>query len=174
MPWSALPSRTAIVASDVFSPLTIVNQDEDNRQNLYYFPEIFLMDILQGNRWSPLLVPFVSLPLPLISIKKWVYASMSWSQINCSLESKIGWEYRQMRLHFLRCVKDWNKVFRIINEGTIIVFLDIIHRPVFIKNNISETGFCLRLLLEAIQLGPLDTASLCLRFFCRRRQNPVS
>jgi hypothetical protein len=29
-------------------------------------------------------------------------------------------------------------------NGSIINLLDIIHRPVFIKNNVSETGFCLR------------------------------
>jgi hypothetical protein len=43
------------------------------------------------------------------------------------------------------------------------MFQDIIHRPVFIqkhvpvyfsKHNVSETGFCLRLQLKPIQLGP--------------------
>jgi hypothetical protein len=38
----------------------------------------------------------------------------------------------------------------------IIVFLDIIHRPVFI---VSESGFCLRLQVEPTQLGPIDRAS---------------
>jgi hypothetical protein len=36
--------------------------------------------------------------------------------------------------------------------NTIIVFLDMIHRPVLFKHNISETGFCLRLQVEPTQL----------------------
>jgi hypothetical protein len=44
------------------------------------------------------------------------------------------------------------------------MFLDIIHRPVLYKTyNVSETGFCLRLQVEPIQLGPIDRASPCLR-----------
>jgi hypothetical protein len=36
--------------------------------------------------------------------------------------------------------------------------MDIIHRPVFyLKHNVSETGFCLRLQVEFIQLGFLKT-----------------
>jgi hypothetical protein len=38
----------------------------------------------------------------------------------------------------------------------------MIHRPVFyLKHDISETGFCLRFQVEPTQLGPVDTASLC-------------
>jgi hypothetical protein len=34
------------------------------------------------------------------------------------------------------------------------------HRPVYItKQNISETGFCLRLQVEPTQLGPIDRAT---------------
>jgi hypothetical protein len=45
------------------------------------------------------------------------------------------------------------------------MFLDIIHRPVFIEKhgpvyfseyNVSETGFCLRLQVKPTQLGPID------------------
>jgi hypothetical protein len=44
------------------------------------------------------------------------------------------------------------------------MFLGIIHRPVFyLKYNISETEFCLRLQIKPIQLGPIDTASPYLR-----------
>jgi hypothetical protein len=39
--------------------------------------------------------------------------------------------------------------------------LDIIHRPVlYLKHNVSETGFYLRLQVEPTQLGPMDTISL--------------
>jgi hypothetical protein len=49
--------------------------------------------------------------------------------------------------------------------STIIVFQDIIHRPVFIylNHNVSEIGFYLRLLVEPTQLGPIDRASPFLR-----------
>jgi hypothetical protein len=48
------------------------------------------------------------------------------------------------------------------------MFLDIIHRPVFIwkhrpvyisKHNVSETGFCLRFQVKPTQLSPIDRAS---------------
>jgi hypothetical protein len=39
------------------------------------------------------------------------------------------------------------------------MFLDIIHRPVYIsKHNVPETGFCLRLQVPPTQLGPVDRA----------------
>jgi hypothetical protein len=45
-----------------------------------------------------------------------------------------------------------------------IMLLDSIHRPVyFSKHNISETGFCLRLQVEPIQLVTIDRASPYLR-----------
>jgi hypothetical protein len=38
-----------------------------------------------------------------------------------------------------------------------IMFLYIIHRPIFIlKHNVSESGFCLRLEAKSVQLGPSD------------------
>jgi hypothetical protein len=42
--------------------------------------------------------------------------------------------------------------------NTIIEFLDIIHRPVFyLKHNVSETGFCLRLIYAQLsRLLPED------------------
>jgi hypothetical protein len=44
------------------------------------------------------------------------------------------------------------------------MFLDFIHRPVYIsKHNVSETGVCLRLQAKPTQLGPIDRASPCLR-----------
>jgi hypothetical protein len=52
--------------------------------------------------------------------------------------------------------------------GTIITFLDVIHRlvfclkcrPVYIsKRNVSETGFCLRPQVEPTQLVPIDRAT---------------
>jgi hypothetical protein len=44
------------------------------------------------------------------------------------------------------------------------MFLDIIHRPVFyLKYNVSETEFCLRLQVEPTELGPMDRASPYLR-----------
>jgi hypothetical protein len=45
----------------------------------------------------------------------------------------------------------------------IITILDIIHALSFIQNNVSETGFYLRLHVVSTQLGPVDRASLCLR-----------
>jgi hypothetical protein len=46
---------------------------------------------------------------------------------------------------------------------TTIIILDIIHRPVFyLKHDVSETGFCLRLQGEPAQFGPINRASLCL------------
>jgi hypothetical protein len=45
-----------------------------------------------------------------------------------------------------------------------ITFLYIIRRPVFyLKHNLSGTGFCLCLLVQPTQLGPIGKASLCLR-----------
>jgi hypothetical protein len=45
-----------------------------------------------------------------------------------------------------------------------ITILDIIHRPVFyLKHNVSETPFCLRLQVENNQVHPTDRVSLCLR-----------
>jgi hypothetical protein len=44
------------------------------------------------------------------------------------------------------------------------MFLDIIHRPVYIsKHNVSETGFCLRLQVKPTQLGAIDRARPYLR-----------
>jgi hypothetical protein len=48
--------------------------------------------------------------------------------------------------------------------NTIIMFLDIIHRPVFsLKHNVLETGFCLRFQVEPTQWGPIDRPSPYLR-----------
>jgi hypothetical protein len=47
---------------------------------------------------------------------------------------------------------------------TSIIFLDIIHRLVhFLKNNVLETGFCLRPRVKPTQLDPIDRASPYLR-----------
>jgi hypothetical protein len=44
-----------------------------------------------------------------------------------------------------------------------ITILDIIHRPVFyLKYDVSETGFCLRLQKEPTRMGPIDIAGLSL------------
>jgi hypothetical protein len=38
--------------------------------------------------------------------------------------------------------------------------LDIIHRPArYLKHDVSETGFCLRLQVVSTQLGPMRRAS---------------
>jgi hypothetical protein len=47
--------------------------------------------------------------------------------------------------------------------NTDVMFLDIIHRPVYISNNVSEIGFCLRLQVKLTQLGPINRASPYLR-----------
>jgi hypothetical protein len=50
------------------------------------------------------------------------------------------------------------------SEDTDIMFLDIIHRPVYISiHNVSETGFCLRFQVKPTQLGPIDNVSPYLR-----------
>jgi hypothetical protein len=42
-----------------------------------------------------------------------------------------------------------------------ITILDVIQRPVFyLKHDVSETEFCLRLQAEPTLLGPIDRASL--------------
>jgi hypothetical protein len=43
-----------------------------------------------------------------------------------------------------------------------ITILDIIHRRVFYLKHVSETGFCLRLQVESIQFGTIESWSLCL------------
>jgi hypothetical protein len=44
------------------------------------------------------------------------------------------------------------------------MFLDIIHRPVYIsEHNVSETGLCLLLQVKPTQLAPIDRASGYLR-----------
>jgi hypothetical protein len=45
------------------------------------------------------------------------------------------------------------------------MFLDIIHRLVHLKKNVSETGFCLRPQVKPTQLDPIDRASPYLRTF---------
>jgi hypothetical protein len=63
---------------------------------------------------------------------------------------------------FLRSIGLWRWYINIT-----ITILDIIHRPVFyLKHDVSETGFCLHLRVELTQLGPIDTASLCLWPHC--------
>jgi hypothetical protein len=69
-------------------------------------------------------------------------------------------------MSYLKDLISWDlKVCDDILVRTIIVFLDIIYRPVFIylKYNVSETGFCFRLQVEAIHSDPIDRASLYLR-----------
>jgi hypothetical protein len=44
-----------------------------------------------------------------------------------------------------------------------IAILDIIHRPVFVKHDVSQIGFCLRLQVESTEVGPIDRAYICLR-----------
>jgi hypothetical protein len=50
--------------------------------------------------------------------------------------------------------------FRTIEQfgNTNIMLLDIIQHPIFVKNNVLETGFCLRLQVKPSQLGPVDRA----------------
>jgi hypothetical protein len=55
--------------------------------------------------------------------------------------------------------------------NTNIMFLDIIHRSVYLKHrpvyfsnhNVWETGFCLRLHVKPNQLSPIDTATPYIR-----------
>jgi hypothetical protein len=43
--------------------------------------------------------------------------------------------------------------------NTVIDFLDIVHRPVFIENKVMETGPCLHSQAKACSVGPIDRAS---------------
>jgi hypothetical protein len=44
-----------------------------------------------------------------------------------------------------------------------ITILDIVHRPIFyLKQDVSETGFCLHHEVEHTHVGPIEKASLCL------------
>jgi hypothetical protein len=43
-----------------------------------------------------------------------------------------------------------------------ITILNNIHRPVFyLKHDVSDTEFCLRLQVESTQMCPVDRASIC-------------
>jgi hypothetical protein len=62
------------------------------------------------------------------------------------------------------------------------MLLDIIHRPVFIqkqcpvyfsKRNVSESGFCLCLLVKPTQLGPINRASPYLQLRGKVRNGAV-
>jgi hypothetical protein len=51
---------------------------------------------------------------------------------------------------------------RQLHINTTITIPDIIHRPVaYLKHDILETGFCLRLQVVPTQLGQIDRASPC-------------
>jgi hypothetical protein len=58
------------------------------------------------------------------------------------------------------------EVYKICDDGMVIIlFLEFIHHPIFLfkTHHVSETGFCLRLQVKSIQLGPIDRASPYLR-----------
>jgi hypothetical protein len=47
------------------------------------------------------------------------------------------------------------------NNNITITIVDIIHRPAFyLKHDVSDTGFCLRLQVEPTHVGPIDRASV--------------
>jgi hypothetical protein len=44
--------------------------------------------------------------------------------------------------------------------ASLIVLTIIVHRPVYyLRRNVTETGFCLRLQVKPTQLGPINRAS---------------
>jgi hypothetical protein len=47
-------------------------------------------------------------------------------------------------------------------DPTIVLFLSKITVLFIFQNNVSETGFCLRLQVKYTQLGPIDRATPCL------------
>jgi hypothetical protein len=56
-----------------------------------------------------------------------------------------------------------NTVYRFVTINVTTINLDTIHRPVFyLKHDISDTGFCLRLQVVPTQLGKIDRASPCI------------
>jgi hypothetical protein len=92
---------------------------------------------------------------------------------SCCIDSRIGiyWLYSRNRMQTLKI--NWIRKLLSSNLGwdtqlfllkKIIEFLDINNLPVFyFKDNITETGFCLRLQVEPTQLGPINRASTYLR-----------
>jgi hypothetical protein len=78
-----------------------------------------------------------------------------------ALETQMG-GYRQQNL-LLRSETLWRWYF-----STNVMFLDIIHRPVYIsKHNVSETGFCLRLQVKSeIRTNSVNWAQLS-RFYLK-------
>jgi hypothetical protein len=82
-------------------------------------------------------------------------------------------ETQGMFYAFMQCANCDGKVIKAFylfekQFGTVTI-LDIILRPVFyLKREVSETGFCLRLQVGPTHLGSMYIASLCLRI-----QNPV-
>jgi hypothetical protein len=53
-----------------------------------------------------------------------------------------------------------SSVITLVIPRVTITILDIIHRPFFyLKHDVWETGFCLRLQVERTQLGQIDRAS---------------
>jgi hypothetical protein len=54
-----------------------------------------------------------------------------------------------------------------------ITILDFIHRAVFYLNNdVSETGFCIRLHVKPTHVGSIDIASICLRIVLNPKKEP--
>jgi hypothetical protein len=100
----------------------------------------------------------------LLRIVLWSYMSRTWYQcMRCrhvkATDGSLCHTKRNVGNEGLRSKSLWRW-----HINAIIVFLDIIHRPVFIKTrNVSETGFCLHLHVERTQLGPIDWASPYLR-----------
>jgi hypothetical protein len=68
---------------------------------------------------------------------------------------------------FMQCAKCDGKVIKAFylfeKQFVTVTILDISHRPVFyLKREVSETGFCLRLQVGPTYLGPMYIASFCL------------
>jgi hypothetical protein len=47
------------------------------------------------------------------------------------------------------------------------IYITINILDIYLKNDVSETGFCLRLQVKPTELGAIDIASLCLRTICK-------
>jgi hypothetical protein len=81
---------------------------------------------------------------------------MADSNVDMDLAADIG--NRRLRMHQELATATRGRVQLVYNIT--ITILDIIYRPVFyLKHDVSETGFCLRLQVKPIQLGKTELVS---------------
>jgi hypothetical protein len=96
---------------------------------------------------------------------KCVYVGSSQAQLAAYLRGLLAWlnlpHKRCRRSVSLKCLAAFQVPRRYNPEYHIaITVLDIIHRPItYSKDDVSDTGFCLRLQVEPTQVGPIERTS---------------